>query len=63
MGFDTFEINLVCFIIHLWVASLSIQTKYYFVYDGQWPEDQCILFENDDQGHDYSTTALVTWPW
>ena len=23
------------------------------MYDVQWPEDQCLIFVNDDQGHDH----------
>ena len=31
----------------------SIRIQFYFVYDVQWPEDQCLIFVNDDQGHDH----------
>ena len=37
--------------------SFLIRIKFYFVYDVQWPEDQCLIFVNDYQGHDHLPTS------
>ena len=38
-------------------SNFFIQIKFYFVYDVQWSEDQCLIFANNDQGYDHFPTS------